>query len=203
MSESRIKKYAGFTLVEMLVVVSIVTLVGGAIFTNFRSGQRESDMRETASDIASMLRRAQGAALSGLQYRGASTLGYQVSFDFTTNTYSYCPVLASAPPGSLCPASTTIETRKPQGKVRVVNAQATNESNAFLSTSSSVVFKQPYGDISFIKNDSDAYVTNGLITVSVMDDKNIPLFLVIDVVSGKIDTTKVAPENGGGPGLTL
>lgn len=55
----------GFTLIEMLISLSIFGVITGIVIANFRAGQQGDELRISGQLVASTMRRAQTAALGG------------------------------------------------------------------------------------------------------------------------------------------
>jgi len=58
------QKQKGFTLIEILVAVAIVVIIGTIILLNYRSGQRQAELRTETDKLVSTLRKAQNQAIS-------------------------------------------------------------------------------------------------------------------------------------------
>lgn len=61
----RLRPLAGFTLVELLISLSIFAVITGAVLANFRVGTQGDELRISAQIVASAIRRSQTAALGG------------------------------------------------------------------------------------------------------------------------------------------
>jgi len=55
---------SGFTLVEILVAISIIILLSGIVLVNYRTGERQFALQRSATKLASDIRRAQEMAMS-------------------------------------------------------------------------------------------------------------------------------------------
>lgn len=78
----------GFTMVEMIVVIGIVTIIASIGIVSFRSGGRATDLTREAQTLALNLRRAQNMALAGTLYQGATPGGYGIHLDAASpNSY--------------------------------------------------------------------------------------------------------------------
>ena len=78
---------SGFTLVEMIVVISIIALISTIMLTNYRGGQKESTLQRAAQQVVSDLRRAQNMAISTKEL--GTTYGYGVYFNSSGYPTSY------------------------------------------------------------------------------------------------------------------
>lgn len=85
---------SGFTLVEMLTVLFIMTLMSGLVFANYHSGSQRFVLETDAYRLAQDLRRAQEMAMSSKEigvstpagygiYLEAGDLGYKIYADTT------------------------------------------------------------------------------------------------------------------------
>ncbi len=75
----------GFTLVEMLVSLSIFAVVTGFVMAGFGQGRQSDELRISAQIVASALRRAQSFALSG------QTVQYCRSTSNPNDANKFCP----------------------------------------------------------------------------------------------------------------
>ena len=57
-------KKKGFTIIELLVVISIIAILSGIVLIDYRSGQQAFALQRTASKLAQDIRRAQEMAMS-------------------------------------------------------------------------------------------------------------------------------------------
>ncbi len=78
----------GFSMIEMLVVLFIVTLISSIVLVNFRSGEADINLREAAQKLALDLRRAQASAesVSTLPASSSVPYGYGIYLDQSTPT---------------------------------------------------------------------------------------------------------------------
>ncbi len=82
---------AGFTLIEILIVVAISALLAGLVITYSSVGRNEVALSVQSTAIAQTLSRAKSLAIAayGSQTPGAPHVcGYGVAFDFAADTYS-------------------------------------------------------------------------------------------------------------------
>jgi len=72
---SNTKSGAGFTLVELFVVLAIIVLLTGMIFINYRQGGTQLALQRSANKLAQDIRRAEEMAMSTREYKGMVPLG--------------------------------------------------------------------------------------------------------------------------------
>jgi len=81
-------KNKGFTLLEITVVVSIITLLSVIFLANYRQGEKNFALQRSAHQLAQDLRRVQNIAMASREFEGTFPKGgYGVSFDIGTNPY--------------------------------------------------------------------------------------------------------------------
>lgn len=81
----------GFTLIELIIVASIILLISGGVLTNYNSYNETQRLKQAAITLKSHLRLAQAKALSGAKpgINCTTFVGYRVTF--TGSSYSYTP----------------------------------------------------------------------------------------------------------------
>lgn len=91
---------AGFTLIEILIAISIVALVGGLVLANYTRYNKNQQLKQAALTLKSNLRLAQSKATTGQKPRLGCTelLGYQVTFS-SSSSYSTQAVCTEGPSG--------------------------------------------------------------------------------------------------------
>ncbi len=85
MSQRR-KKESGFSLVELLVVMFILSLLSTITLIGYRSNQDKYAIKQAVQKVASDLRRAQNMAISGVDIAG-NYYGYGIYFVDDSNSY--------------------------------------------------------------------------------------------------------------------
>jgi len=81
-------KQAGFTLIELIVSISIMTLLTVLFLANYKSSNKRTDVIMTAQQIVSDIHLAQNNALGLVKYNGLVPAGgWGISFDTSTTSY--------------------------------------------------------------------------------------------------------------------
>jgi len=75
------KRQKGFSLIEMVIVASIIGMLATTLILNFRAGGRDTALIQVTQQIASDVREAQSMAISAKRYNGLTRCGYGVSFN--------------------------------------------------------------------------------------------------------------------------
>lgn len=83
----RVKFLTGFTLIELMVVVSIISLLSVIIFANYRSGERQLALQRSAYQLAQDLRRVQGMAMATREFEGEVPPRYGIEFTKDQDSY--------------------------------------------------------------------------------------------------------------------
>lgn len=82
------KKEEGFTLLELLVSISIIALISGIFMANYHSANKRSELVNAAQKLASDIRLAQNYSLGLREFNGqASGGGWGVYFNKTAPNY--------------------------------------------------------------------------------------------------------------------
>jgi len=80
----------GFTLVELIVVISITVITTSMVFANMQVGRRLKDVNSSAEKLSGVFKQAQMMALSGKTFNGnRPDGGYGVYLDNSTDPDSY------------------------------------------------------------------------------------------------------------------
>ena len=76
------KSYHGFSLIEILLVISIISIISASAFTWFSSYQRQTEIESASRIITSSLRDAQSRSTSGKDFKK-----WGVSFEDSNNKF--------------------------------------------------------------------------------------------------------------------
>jgi prepilin-type N-terminal cleavage/methylation domain-containing protein len=77
------KKYRGFSLIELMVVIGIIAIMSIILLVSFNSNKSQSRLKVAQRETASAIKLAQSYALQGKTQGGATPCGY--GFIFTLN----------------------------------------------------------------------------------------------------------------------
>lgn len=82
------KANMGFTIIELIVVMFIITLLSTLVLANYRQGQWTYSLSRATQQMASDLRKAQNMAMSGVDIEG-QYCGYGIEIYVNPRPYSY------------------------------------------------------------------------------------------------------------------
>ncbi len=81
-------KNKGFTLLEITVVISIITLLSIIFLANYRQGEKNFALQRSAHQLAQSLRQTQNMAMSSQEFEETFPKGgYGVHFEIGANSY--------------------------------------------------------------------------------------------------------------------
>jgi prepilin-type N-terminal cleavage/methylation domain-containing protein len=80
-------KISGFTLIEMIVSISIIGLVTAVFLANYNAGERKTELINSANGLVSDLRHARSNFLDGVPYGGATTSPWGIYLDKASSSY--------------------------------------------------------------------------------------------------------------------
>lgn len=95
----------GFTLLEMMVVITIITVIIGVVVANQRSFDNSVILSSTAYDVALSVRQAQAYGGAGHRVSGTSPVNYGIGIDFNItqkNKYTIFADTYTSPSNSSC-----------------------------------------------------------------------------------------------------
>lgn len=80
----------GFTLIEVMVVMAIISIMAGIIISSLGSGRAERELETNAREFASVVREAQNYALTGRQFvANTDPCAFQVDWSGSSYTLKY------------------------------------------------------------------------------------------------------------------
>jgi prepilin-type N-terminal cleavage/methylation domain-containing protein len=80
---------SGFTLIEMMIVVSIIGIMSAMTIVNFRSNEKEREMDNQALLLLDGIKRMQTSSLSGGLVNGQVPMSYRIVVDKCLSSCSY------------------------------------------------------------------------------------------------------------------
>lgn len=132
----------GFTIIEVMVVVSIIAILSSILMFQFRSFDSQLLVRNVAYEIAGTLREAQLYGVSVRGNAGAFTAGYGVHFVPGTTYIVFRDVDSSK---TYTSGDVTLATSKITGSKSITNLCST----ACAQTSLDIIFTRPNPDAAF------------------------------------------------------
>ncbi len=130
---------SGFTLIEIIIVMVMISIISAIIFTNFRFPSKNATARkQTASVVLSDIRKVQSLALSGSRFQGTVICGYGIHYVSTTSYLIY-----SKPPAA--GGCSAVSTRNYQSldDILVESASLLNPNMKFMAQFADVYFEMP------------------------------------------------------------
>ncbi len=83
-------KKSGFSIIEILVVISIIVLIAAVLIFSYRGNEKNYVLNQAAQIFASNVRRAQNMALSGVKEGCATPNGYGIYIKDSSSYILYC-----------------------------------------------------------------------------------------------------------------
>ena len=143
------KKYssstAGFSLIEMLVVVAIIAFLSASLILNF--SRTRIDIEQSANLIMATIREAQSKTVSSTVYNGYNPCGYGIHYVSSNQLAIYVGPNAASPTNCL-----TINKNYQIGEDAVIKTQT--------FTDLQVEIKNSFNDIFFLPPDPKTYLNN-------------------------------------------
>lgn len=156
-SRSSAKSQAGYTLVEMMVVVAIIGLISTVIITNF--SRTRVDLTQSANLIASTVRFAQSETISSSKFQNYNPCGYGIHYINSADFALY------AGPNAATTDCKSINRNYQSNEDSIVKTYVFSDPN--------VDFAAPFNDIYFEPPDPKTYLNNdsslnqGPLTISI------------------------------------
>lgn len=143
---------SGFTIFEMLVVLSIITILSVLLITNFRTiGRGPMPRHQLTSIVVSEIRKAQSITLAGMEYNGSSVCGFGIHPDLTVNKY----FIYARPPkvfDDIC--DTTVNRNYDSSTDSIIEEKNFTGSNLRVTWASDIYFELPFAK-TYINNSND------------------------------------------------
>lgn len=180
----------GFTLIELIVVISLIAITSVVAFVNFKTQEQDRLLVGATSDLVTWLRLAQQNAKSGVKCTGnkpSSGWGLYIADKTTAKLFCYItPLTNNLPafgPGSV---ETSLEKTYPLNNPIEITSIGTG--GCVASWPIQFEFSPLYGDIKFR---TGALSTNYLICTSALEVK------LINTTAGGANTKKVLINKAG------
>jgi len=177
-----VAKKLGFTLVEVLVVLSVTTLLSTLVFSSYKDSQKRYALVQDAQKLASDIRRAQNMSVSGTETPGkcsrdSSCYGYGVYIEKGSDFYL---IYADKDGDSLhSGGDETIETIFLHKMVVVDSVSSPNGKMD--------IFFKPPAPVTYINGDQGIGVSAGEITLKA-EDSSLPSITVTVTSFGLVKT---------------
>lgn len=78
---------AGFTIIELLVVIGIITILSGIMLLNYQTGKEQFALQRSAFKLAQDIRRVQAMAMSAREFESNVPSGYGIRFALGVSNY--------------------------------------------------------------------------------------------------------------------
>ena len=135
----------GFTLVETLVVIAVVSILSIITMANYQGSQKQQSVQRAAHQLAGDIRRAQNMAMASVEHEGVIPDGYGIYFNKGNDFDSY--ILFADDNGN--------QTRNGMGDedVKIIDLPSGVEIS---SPNSANIFFEPPDPTTYINGDSSA-----------------------------------------------
>ena len=148
---------AGFTLIEMLVVIAIIIIIMGIVIFNVGTERQNSALLRSAQKLSLDLRRAQSFALSSKVYKTAGVpCGWGLHFNGAGST-SYV-IFADLASSADCSDRDFIRAGNGSEDFEVVNFEAGNTVDSLSNNLSDVIFTPPDPIVNFTPGQTSASI---------------------------------------------
>ena len=162
---------SSFTLIELIVVISLIAFFAGLLIANYHTGERISNLLTETQKIAGVFKQAQNMALTGESVSGSRPdRGYGV---YVGNLHSY----------KLFADTSATSTYAYDSGDKVIQNFTTPSTIEISSSATSTVFVPPDATIY-----TDGSPASGISTVTIhQTESNRYLYIRVDASSGRID----------------
>ncbi len=181
------KKNAGFTLMEILIVSVIVVTLSLTLVLNFRFSAKDKTARtQAASIIISDIRQAESRVLSGAKFKGNFVCGFGLHYVDSTTYLIYAKAVPSG--GALC---STVSTRNYlAGSDSVVDTKRVFNTGLEIRSAFADIFFEPPDPKTYINNSASLLDAPAQIIIQVKgqaDCVSLPCTNINVYTSGRID----------------
>ena len=144
----------GFTLVELIVSIFIISLLSTAMLLNYRTGQEGAVLNRAAAFFETDLRRAQNLAVASSEFEGVIPCGYGLHFLDSRNYSLYV--------GRPSPSCTLSNRNFESGPDAIYQNIKVIEQSAVFKSSFSDIFFEPPDPATFINNNRSIGVSTAV-----------------------------------------
>ncbi len=200
----RLKSKSGFTIVELMVVITIMVLILTAFLLNLNAGRSARNLNIALNQLVTNIRKVQSYTLSGRNITPGLTADYYVmKFDYPTTTSYTIQAIYNT---TSTPTVTTVETVKlPPGitfsGVATITRPGSLVPSSYASSCALLAYKLPFGrilmnngcDVNIAFPDQDDYVkivnfVSNTDNYTVSSDSNLSVILTNDKKATKTVT---------------
>jgi prepilin-type N-terminal cleavage/methylation domain-containing protein len=162
---SRFIRARGFTVIELLVVISIMGIFATLVLVNYNSLRAERNKKLARHELATAIRKVQSYTLSGrLTAAGTSARYYLVKLTPGQSTFLIQSISSTASQGT---PPVTVETIKYPGNITLAELYYYDSSNGVIPTDcAQIVFAAPY---------AKTYIDYGCVFENDMNDPSVLL----------------------------
>jgi len=166
------KKNAGYTLVELLVVLGVTVLLSSLLIVYSHEGERMGNIMRVRAQVVADINRAKNLAITARDWNGEKTCGYGVYFDTKNNQY----IIFTDPSSANCGASDHLRNSSGQNDVEVIKVP---QKFQLMETNVQQVFFMPPNPTVFFDGDvaENSSTTEVLITF-IYQNETQPAFVV-------------------------
>jgi len=116
-----LKRASGFTIIELLIVMVIISVLSVLVLTNYRSGQKKYALDQAAQKLVSDIRKAQNMAMSGVEITGVCDEDNCTGYGIYINKNDTFYIIYADNNGNLSrqPSDATVETINLSSKIKI------------------------------------------------------------------------------------
>jgi prepilin-type N-terminal cleavage/methylation domain-containing protein/uncharacterized repeat protein (TIGR01451 family) len=176
-------KNKGFTVIELLVSISILVIISGISVANFRNGEKQRKAALAADGLINAIRTTQNNTLTLKQIDGSSCANKSPLFYYFTINYSGTYTVNGT---DNCNASNVVITQTLPPNIRV-QAGSLKVNGVAAATSANLKFTAPYAVMTAAR-DAGAFAAFTTLTMTIeYSDGTRAKTVTVDGVSGKIE----------------
>lgn len=189
------KLQSGFTLIEMLVVIGIISMMTGLFLTNFNSLEGPRNLKIAQNQLVTDVRKIQSYTLSS---RNVSTSGlparyYIIKFDTATPNRYVIQAIDNGPSNLSVDLQTILLPKNI--KISSISLQSASGFAPITATCAQVAFALPFGRV-FMDNKTGGQTCDIANTFSTTGDLTPYKNFIIDVTLSSSSGSKIVEVNG-------